>query len=96
MSCPVTPCTLETAMLLESGQRREIMSSNVLLSVVEVALRLRVSSRTVQRLIRSQQLRAYRVGRQLRIPELAITELLRNTRFDDDEFEKIQAAEALF
>jgi|TARA_R110000787_G_scaffold70165_2_gene155996 excisionase family DNA binding protein len=83
-------------MLLESGQRREIMSSNVLLSVVEVALRLRVSSRTVQRLIRSQQLRAYRVGRQLRIPELAITELLRNTRFDDDEFEKIQAAEALF
>lgn len=72
------------------------MSSNVLLSVVEVALRLRVSSRTVQRLIRSQQLRAYRVGRQLRIPELAITELLRNTRFDDDEFEKIQAAEALF
>jgi len=72
------------------------MSSNVLLSVVEVAQRLRVSSRTVQRLIRSQQLRAYRVGRQLRIPELAITELLRNTRFDDDEFEKIQAAEALF
>tara|TARA_R100000664_G_scaffold25712_1_gene35736 strand:+ start:2639 stop:2857 length:219 start_codon:yes stop_codon:yes gene_type:complete len=72
------------------------MSSNVLLSVVEVAQRLRVSSRTVQRLIRSQQLRAYRVGRQLRIPELAITELLRNTRFDDEEFEQIQSSDALF
>ena len=72
------------------------MSSNILLSVVEVAQRLRVSSRTVQRLIRSQQLRAYRVGRQLRIPELAITELLRNTRFDDEEFEQIQSSDALF
>jgi excisionase family DNA binding protein len=70
--------------------------SNVLLSVKEVAEILKVSPRTVQRLIRRDHLRAYRVGRQLRIPELAITELLRNTRFEDVEFEQIQAAESLF
>ena len=70
--------------------------SNVLLSVREVADRLKVSPRTVQRLIRKKDLRAYRVGRQLRIPELAITELLRNTRFDDEEFEQIQASKSLF
>jgi|TARA_A100000172_G_scaffold70748_1_gene51213 excisionase family DNA binding protein len=70
--------------------------SNVLLSVREVAERLKVSPRTVQRLVRKKDLRAYRVGRQLRIPELAITELLRNTKFDDDEFEQIQSAESLF
>ena len=71
-------------------------ASNVLLSVREVADRLKVSPRTVQRLVRKKDLRAYRVGRQLRIPELAITELLRNTKFDDDEFEQIQSAESLF
>jgi excisionase family DNA binding protein len=71
-------------------------TSNVLLSVREVAERLKVSTRTVQRLVRRQDLRAYRVGRQLRIPELAITELLRNTKFDDEEFEQIQSAESLF
>tara|TARA_R100000734_G_scaffold11311_1_gene8475 strand:- start:525 stop:749 length:225 start_codon:yes stop_codon:yes gene_type:complete len=70
--------------------------SNVLLSVREVADRLKVSPRTVQRLIRKKDLRAYRVGRQLRIPELAITELLRNTRFDDEEFEQIQTSKSLF
>tara|TARA_R100001510_G_C7616098_1_gene178212 strand:- start:509 stop:733 length:225 start_codon:yes stop_codon:yes gene_type:complete len=70
--------------------------SNVLLSVREVADILKVSTRTVQRLVRKQDLRAYRVGRQLRIPELAITEMLRNTRFEDDAFEQIQAAEPLF
>ena len=70
--------------------------SNVLLSVREVAERLKVSPRTVQRLVRKKDLRAYRVGRQLRIPELAITELLRNTKFEDDEFEQIQSAESLF
>jgi hypothetical protein len=47
-------------------------------------------------LVRKKDLRAYRVGRQLRIPELAITELLRNTKFDDEEFEQIQSAESLF
>ncbi len=71
-------------------------ASNVLLSVKEVAEILKVSPRTVQRLIRKDDLRAYRVGRQLRIPELAITELLRNTRFEDDEFEQVQAADSLF
>tara|TARA_X000001382_G_scaffold53623_1_gene36535 strand:- start:341 stop:565 length:225 start_codon:yes stop_codon:yes gene_type:complete len=71
-------------------------ASNVLLSVKEVAKILKVSPRTVQRLIRKDDLRAYRVGRQLRIPELAITELLRNTRFEDGEFEQVQAAESLF
>jgi len=71
-------------------------ASNVLLSVREVADRLKVSPRTVQRLIRKKDLRAYRVGRQLRIPELAITELLRNTRFDDEAFEQIRSAESLF
>jgi|TARA_R100001440_G_scaffold59873_2_gene79600 excisionase family DNA binding protein len=71
-------------------------TSNVLLSVREVAERLKVSPRTVQRLVRKKDLRAYRVGRQLRIPELAITELLRNTKFDDEEFEQIQSAESLF
>ena len=71
-------------------------NSNVLLSVREVADRLKVSPRTVQRLIRKKDLRAYRVGRQLRIPELAITELLRNTRFDDEEFEQIQTSKSLF
>jgi len=71
-------------------------ASNVLLSVKEVAEILKVSPRTVQRLIRKDDLRAYRVGRQLRIPELAITELLRNTRFEDGEFEQVQAAESLF
>ena len=70
--------------------------SNVHLSVREVADRLKVSPRTVQRLIRKKDLRAYRVGRQLRIPELAITELLRNTRFDDEEFEQIQTSKSLF
>ncbi len=71
-------------------------TSNQLLSVREVAEKLRVSPRTVQRLIRANELRAFRVGRQLRIPELAVTEMLRDTRFSDEAIENIQAADSLF
>ena len=71
-------------------------TSNQLLSVREVAETLRVSPRTVQRLIRANELRAFRVGRQLRIPELAVTEMLRDTRFSDEAIENIQAADSLF
>lgn len=46
------------------------------LTTLEVSERLQVSPRTVQRLIQRGELKAFRVGRQVRIPELALREML--------------------
>ncbi len=45
-------------------------------TVSEAAALLRVSPRTVRRLYRSGQLRVTRVGRQVRVPDSALRELL--------------------
>ena len=50
------------------------------LTTLEVSERLQVSPRTVQRLIQRGELKAFRVGRQVRIPELALKEMLEARR----------------
>jgi len=48
-------------------------------TVEEVAKLLRVHKRTIMRFIEAKQLRAIRVGRQLRIAESALEEYLRSS-----------------
>jgi excisionase family DNA binding protein len=72
------------------------MSKGTMHSVADVAQRLNVSRKTILRLIQKKELRAFRVGRQLRIPELAITEMLHSTRFSDEDFQQFQTSDSLF
>jgi len=53
------------------------------LTPAEVSERLQVSARTVQRLIQRGELKAFRVGRQVRIPELALREMLDSGRLGE-------------
>ena len=53
------------------------------LTPAEVSERLQVSARTVQRLIQRGELKAFRVGRQVRIPELALKEMLDSGRLGE-------------
>ncbi len=48
-----------------------------LLTVAEVATRLRVSKMTVYRLVHDQAISSVRVGRSYRVPERAVHEYLR-------------------
>jgi len=48
-----------------------------MLTIAEVAEKLSISVRTVQRLIRQGKLRAFQVGRQKRIAPLAVEQMLR-------------------
>lgn len=50
--------------------------SDHMFTIAEVAKKLNVSERTVQRLIKKGTLRAYQVGRQKRIPPLAVKQML--------------------
>ena len=52
-------------------------SSDTMFTIAEVASKLKVSTRTVQRLIKKGSLRACQVGRQKRIPSMALEQMLR-------------------
>jgi len=52
-------------------------SSDHMLTIAEVAQKLSISVRTVQRLIKKGKLRAYQVGRQKRIAPVAVEQMLR-------------------
>ena len=67
-----------------------------LLPVREVAERLNVSPRTIQRLVKAGKLRAYRVGGQIRIPEAALKEMMIGVTFEDDDFKPWAKTNALF
>jgi excisionase family DNA binding protein len=57
------------------------MTEDVMLSVVEVAGRLRVSDESIYRLVRSGALRSVRVGGTWRVPQSALDEYVqRQTR----------------
>ena len=71
-------------------------SSSGLLAVKEVAERLNVSPRTIQRLVKAGKLRAYRVGGQLRIPEAALKEMMLGVSFEDADFQPWKKNDALF
>mgnify|MGYP003140991412 CR=1 FL=1 len=71
-------------------------SSSGLLAVKEVAERLNVSPRTIQRLVKAGKLRAYRVGGQLRIPEAALKEMMLGVTFADSDFQPWKKNDALF
>jgi putative molybdopterin biosynthesis protein len=65
-------------MKLESAMESKFLTTS------EVSERLQVSPRTVQRLIQRGELKAFRVGRQVRIPELALKEMLEARRLGVD------------
>ena len=61
-------------------------------TIAEVAKKLSVSTRTVQRLIKSGKLRAYQVGRQKRIPPVAVEQMLRGVELPnnyDDTWQRL-------
>ena len=66
--------------------------SDHMFTIAEVAQKLSVSTRTVQRLIKSGKLRAYQVGRQKRIPPVAVEQMLRGVELPnnyDDTWQKL-------
>jgi excisionase family DNA binding protein len=46
-------------------------------TVEEIAARLLLNPETVRRWVRNEDLRAYRIGRELRVPEKALKKFLR-------------------
>jgi len=50
----------------------------------EAANYMKVSERTVSRMIKSMSLRIYRVGRQVRIPATSINKMLKGAKADGD------------
>ena len=66
--------------------------SDHMFTIAEVAQKLSVSTRPVQRLIKSGKLRAYQVGRQKRIPPVAVEQMLRGVELPnnyDDTWQKL-------
>ena len=64
----------------------------VMHTIKEVATYLKVSERTIQRLIKSGQLRAYTVGGQRRIPPAALRRYLDSSvldNLDDDSWRQL-------
>ena len=60
------------------------MAAHELLTVAEVADRLRVSTMTVYRLIQREELQALRIGRSYRIEQAALTAFLQSDEVRED------------
>jgi excisionase family DNA binding protein len=57
----------------------DVAESDGMYSITGVAKYLNLSIRTVQRMIKRGELRAYRIGGVMRVPPLALEELLRKS-----------------
>jgi len=54
----------------------------------EIAQYLRVSVRTVDRLVQESQLQVYRIGRQIRIPESTVQQILEGFAMSIEELDE--------
>tara|TARA_R110000765_G_C18764718_1_gene589377 strand:+ start:550 stop:792 length:243 start_codon:yes stop_codon:yes gene_type:complete len=60
----------------------EVAESDGMYSITGVAKYLNLSVRTVQRMIKRGDIRAYRIGGVMRVPPLALEELLRKSAIE--------------
>jgi len=60
----------------------EVTESDGMYSITGVAKYLNLSVRTVQRMIKRGDIRAYRIGGVMRVPPLALEELLRKSAIE--------------
>lgn len=60
-------------------------------TVPEVAAALRVSNMTVYRLIQAEAIPAYRIGRSIRVPTVAVWDYLEGARIDGSDLSQVKA-----